>query len=306
LSAGARAAGWPVAQRVEVTPPWPFRLGTATGDGLLRRRGPALHRLLHFGSDPVLVGVLQAAPDRVIFAARAMTEEGARHGIARLRFATGVDDDLRGFYEAFADDPLIGAAVRAHPHLRPRRRPTPWETLLAAVTEQLIEIERAIGIQRRLIGRLGRRCERSGLRDAPTPAAVAAEAPARLQSFGLSEARAIALRRAAGMVASGSVDLDGNPDEAWRRLRTVPGIGAWTVEYLGFYGHGRYDQIAAGDLGYIKLVGRLLTGNPRARAEESQVRALMERYGRWRGLAGEYLVWGAGRGLLPLRQRAPA
>ena len=66
-------------------------------DGLLRRRGAALQRLLRIGGEPVLVGIVQPAPDRVLFAARAATEPAARAGIARLRFATGVDDDLRPF-----------------------------------------------------------------------------------------------------------------------------------------------------------------------------------------------------------------
>ena len=38
-----------------------------------------------------------------------------------MRFAVGVDDDLSEFYERFADDPLIGRAVRARPWLRVRR-----------------------------------------------------------------------------------------------------------------------------------------------------------------------------------------
>ena len=123
-------------------PPWPFRLGGGSADGLMRRRGDALQRLLHLGGERVHVGVVQPAPERVLFAARARTEAAAAEGIARMRFATGVDDDLRPFYERFKSDPVIGRAVRANPHLRVRRRPLPWEALFAAITEQLIEFER--------------------------------------------------------------------------------------------------------------------------------------------------------------------
>lgn len=296
-------APWCVERRVGVRPASPFRLGAASGDGLLRRRGAALHRLLHFGDEPVVVGVVQASPERVIFAARARSEAGADFGLARLRFATGVDDDLSGFRAAFADDPLIGRAVRAHPYLRPMRKPRPWEALVAAITEQLIEIERAIVIQRRLIARLGRRCPHTGLRDAPVPAAVAGEAPARLASFGLAETRAFALRRAAREVAAGRIALEAH-ERSWSALLAIPGIGPWTVEYLALHGHGRYDQVPAADLGYLKVVGRLVTGRPKARADEDEVRGLLERYGEWRGLAGEYLLWAARRGLLPARAGA--
>jgi DNA-3-methyladenine glycosylase II len=295
---GARSpwAGAPVELRVEVRPPWPFRLGGSSADGLLRRRGDTLQRWLHVGEEPVLVAVVQLAPDRVLFAARSADRDAAAEGIARLRFATGVDDDLREFHDRFRDDPVIGRAVRANPRLRVRRKAWPWEALVAAVTEQLIEFERAVAIQRRLIARLGRRCPHSGLRDAPPPALVAGQAPAWLASLDLAPKRALALRRCAREVAAGRVDLTAHDV---RRLLAISEIGPWTVEMLGLYGQGRMDVVPAGDLGFLKLVGRLCTGNPRARAEEAEVRAFFDRYGEWRGLAGEYLRWAAARGLSP-------
>ena len=298
----------PVDLRVQVRPPWPFRLGGGSADGLLRRRGAALQRLLHVGKHAVLVGVVQPAPGQVVFAARSHCPLAAGHAIERMRFATGVDEDLRAFHEAFRDDPVIGRAVRARPQLRVRRRPEPWEALAAAVTEQLIELERALAIQRRLIALLGRRCARTGLRDAPAPSAVAAAAPAELEALDLAHRRALALRRAAREVSTGRVDLHDH-DGAWRRLRAIPDIGTWTLEMLALEGQGRYDRVPAGDLGFLKLIGRLSTGNPRARADEAEVRGFFAPYGRWQGLAGEYLRHAAARGLIrpgrPGRDRAP-
>ena len=115
------------------------------------------------------------------------------------------------------------------------------------------------------------------LRDLPTAATLAGAAPAMLQSCDLAGARAIALVRAAREVARGRVDLHGaEPERGWRRLRAIPGIGAWTVEMLALRGQGRYDQLPAGDLGLLKLVGRMLSGgDPRARASEAEVRELL-------------------------------
>jgi DNA-3-methyladenine glycosylase II len=287
--------------RVEVKPPWPFRLRGGSVDGLLRRRNNGLQRLLHRDGAPVHVAVIQPAPDRVIFGARAGSEPDAMWGVRRLRFATGVDDDLRPFYDAFKRDPVIGKAVRAAPEFRVRRAPMPWEALSNAITEQLIEFERAVEIQRHLIAALGRRCPRTGLRDAPTPAAVAATAPAQLAALDLAPARALTLRRAAAELAAGRIDLlAADPLPGWRRLRRIPGIGPWTLETLALYGQGRHDRVPAGDLGYLKLVGRVRTGNPRARADEPTVREFFDRYGEWKGLAGEYLRAAAARGLLPV------
>jgi DNA-3-methyladenine glycosylase II len=296
-----------IEHRVEVVPPWPFRLGGGSADGLMRRRGASLQRLLHLDGERVHVGIVQPVPDRVLFAARARTEEAAAEGIARMRFATGVDDDLRPFHDAFKSDPVIGKAVRANPRLRVRRRPHPWEALLAAVTEQLIEFERAVAIQRRMIAVLGVRCTQTGLRDGPDAAAVAAAAPARLASFDLAPKRAIALRRVAVEVAAGRADLEAAmgaaagtrlAEAAARRLLKITDIGPWTVEILALHGFGRHDVIAAGDLGFLKMVGRLTTGHPKARAEVAEVREFFAPYAEWKGLAGEYLRYAWATGLV--------
>jgi 3-methyladenine DNA glycosylase/8-oxoguanine DNA glycosylase len=214
-----------------------------------------------------------------------------------MRFALGVDDDLRPFHRAFANDPLIGRSVRMRPWLRVGRRPEPFEALVWAVCEQLIEYERAAAIQSRLVTRLGRRWTgtgskseswASGLRDLPTAAKLSATAPAAIQACDLAAARTIALRRAAREVARGRVDLHdpAEHERGWRRLRAIGGIGAWTVEMMALRGQGRHDQLPAGDLGLLKLVGRHLSGgDPRARAEEHEVRAFFAGYGEWAGLA---------------------
>jgi 3-methyladenine DNA glycosylase/8-oxoguanine DNA glycosylase len=304
--------------RQEVRPLWPFRLPLQGGaDGVLRHRGGVLSRLLHHEGRPVVVRVAQTAPETVLFGACADTRVAAEHGIARMRFALGVDDDLRPFHERFRDDSLIGHSVRSRRHLRIRRRPEPFEALAWAICEQLIEFERAAAIQRRLVWRLGPRWvggdgaggdggygdggggdgasgDGGPLRDVPSAEAIAGVSPAFLQSLDLGGARARTLVRAAREVASRRIDLH-HPDHerAWRRLRAIPGIGSWTVEMLALYGQGRHDQIPAGDLGFLKLVGRQLSGgDPHARAEEAQVREFFAPYGGWAGLAARHMLGG--------------
>ncbi len=282
-----------IEQRVEVVPRWPFRLPASGGmDGVLRRRGGVLHRLLHVEGRAVVVRVAQTAPDRVLLGAQAPDDRAAAAALARMRFALGVDDDLAPFHRRFRRDPLIGALLRADPSLRVRRRPEPWEALAWAICEQLIEYVRAAEIERRIVGRLGRRCARSGLRDVPPPSVIAAQAPALFASFDLAAGRAMTLVRAAREVARGRVDLGArDPEPGWRRLRAIPGIGPWTVESLALRGQGRHDQLPAGDLAYRKLVGRLLSGgDPRVAADEAEVRARFASYGEWAGLAGAYAL----------------
>ena len=284
----------PVAElRIEVVPRWAFRLPAHGGrDGVLRRRGDVLERLLHVGGRPAIVRVAQTSERCVLFGAWARDRDDARAAIARMRFALAVDDDLREFHDRFRDDPLIGPSVRRTPWLRIRRRPAPFEAFAWAVCEQLVESPRAAAIQRRIVSGLGPRCASSGLRDVPSAAVLAGCAPALLESFDLAPKRAIALVRAAREVAAGRIDLDCPEHErAWRRLLAVPEIGRWTVEMLAAHGQGRYDVLPAGDLNYLKLVGRWRSGgDPAARAEEADVRALFEPYGRWRGLAAKHAL----------------
>jgi 3-methyladenine DNA glycosylase/8-oxoguanine DNA glycosylase len=261
-------------------------------DGVARRRGGVLERLLHLGGEPVVVRAAQPSLDRVVIGAWASTREAAEAGLARMRFGLGVDDDLGEFLREFRNDPWIGRSVRRAPWIRPPRRPVAFEALAWAICEQLIEIERATAIERSIVYRLGRRCERTGLRDLPDVATLAGVAPARLQSFDLALSRAIALRRCAHEVATGRVDLDAPGHEAgWARLRRIPGIGQWTIDMLAQQGQGRHDAFPAGDLGFLKLIGRRLSGgNPYARATEEQVRAEFARFGRWSGPAAAHAL----------------
>lgn len=259
-------------------------------DSCLRVRDGVVWRLLHLGGEDVVVGAHQPSRDRVVLGARAPRRELAEHGIERMRFALGVDDDLRGFHERFAWHPLLGRLLRRDPALRVLRRPEPFEALAWAVCEQLIEFERAAAIERRIVRRFGHRCERTGLRAPPDARTLAGAAPARLASFDLAGARAQTLVRVAREVAAGRVDLEAaDPAPGWRRLRALPGVGAWTTEMLALHGQGRHDQLPAADVSYLKLVGRLLTGSPHARAGEDEVRAFFAPFAPWAGLAGEYL-----------------
>jgi 3-methyladenine DNA glycosylase/8-oxoguanine DNA glycosylase len=282
-----------VERRVEVCPRWSFRMPRLLGrDRLLVRRNGVLHRLLHVGDEPVAVRAAQTPVDGVLIGAQAATTELCEEGIARMRFALGVDDDLAPFHERFRRDPVIGPVVRSTPWLRPTRRPDPFEALAWAICEQLIDYPRAAEIQRRIVWRLGRRCERTGLRDLPAAATLAGQSPAQLEALDLSHRRSLALIKVAREVAAGRVDLRAPDHErAWQRLLRIPTIGPWTVEMTAYIGQGRHDVVPAGDLGYLKLVGFLQSGgDPRVRASEDEVRAFFAPYAPWSGLAATYAL----------------
>jgi 3-methyladenine DNA glycosylase/8-oxoguanine DNA glycosylase len=279
--------------RQEIRPVWPFRLPGAGGmDGVARARGGVYERLVHVEDEPVVLRAAQPSADRVVIGARGARHDVCEEAIRRLRVAFGVDVSLAPFYERFRDDPLIGESVRRRPHLRVARRPDPFEALAWAICEQLIEYGRAAAIERQIVWRLGRRGVGwdgvTRMWDLPSAATLAGTSPALLQSYDLSAARALALVKVAREVASGRADLwAADHERAWARLRRISGVGSWTIAVLALHGQGRYDVLPAGDLAYIKLVGRAAAGGrPSARATEQEVLEFFAAYEGWMGLAG--------------------
>ncbi len=63
-------------------------------------------------------------------------------------------------------------------------------------------------------------------------------------------------------------------------------IGPWTVQCLGLFGRGDPDSLPAGDLIYLKLVGRLARLGRRATVEE--VEEFYAPYAPFRGLAATW------------------
>ena len=280
-----RGAARAVVER-DIHPKGAWRMPGPGRDGLMRRRGGGVVRLLHHEGEPVVVHA-RVCSGAVRLRSQAGSKSAAAWGLERMRFALCLDHDLGPFHRRFARDPLIGAAIRWRPWLRPRRSPEPFEALAWAICEQLVETTRAFAIQRRLVWRYGRTSDCRTLRDAPSAHVMGDRAPAELQACDLAAARSLALIKAAREVAAARADLTRH-EAAWVRLRRIPGIGSWTLEKLAFHGQGRDDQLPAGDLAYLKLVGSL-AGLGR-RATEEEVREFFAPYAPHGALAGIYAL----------------
>jgi DNA-3-methyladenine glycosylase II len=282
----------------EFTPVGHYRMPGCGRDGVLRRRGRAIVRAIHHGDECAVVAAWPCGGGRVRIRATADSALAAGFAVDRMRYALNLDHDLRPFQAAFKRDPLIGKAIRRFPWVRPARIADPFQALEWAISEQLIEVERAFAIQRRLTFRYGRPSACGTLVDAPSAACMAGRAPAELQACDLSAGRALALVMAAREVAAGRVDLYADDHErGWARLLRVREVGPWTIEKLAIHGQGRDDMLPAGDLAYVKFAGRHLDLGRRATVDE--VRELFAPYGEYAGLAGIYALAGARLRALP-------
>ncbi|MFN2612762.1 MAG: DNA-3-methyladenine glycosylase [Solirubrobacterales bacterium] len=284
-----------------VEPRSPLRL-SARGSGETRvDRAGVVHRLLHVEEVPVLVRAWMIGSGEVVLRAEGVpalsagaetSRERLEIAVARMRFCLGLDQDMSGFYAAFKRDPLLGPMIHRKPWIRPRHTPWPWGALLRAITKQLIESSRAAQIERRIVRRWGTRWERGGdaypLFDTPGAATIAGLAPAELVACDLTEGRSLAMIRCAHEVAAGRAELSDPASDS--RLLAIREIGPWTMQCLGLEGRGEPDSLPAGDLGYIKLVGRLAGLGRRATVEE--VEEFYAPYAPYRGLAGAFTLTG--------------
>lgn len=254
-----------------VTPTGPYRLRLMCRTGRWRASLPA---------GGVAEG-WQRADGRVVV--RAPDAES----LSLARFMLALDDDTRPFHARFATDPLLGPSARALVGYRPLRLPTVAHALLRACCGQLIEARRARALERIII----RAC---GAGEVVTQDALRRVAPVELRRLGLGQHRATALSR---IVRTLELErLRDHPTSVVRaRLEREPGIGPWSVGVVALEGLGRYDHGLVGDLGLVKLCAALWGRWP----EAGETEALLTPYGEWAGLAGEILMLGWSRGLVP-------
>ncbi len=206
--------------------------------------------------------------------------------LTTARFMLALDDDTGEFHERFARDPLIGRSARAFVGYRPLRRATVAHAVVRALCGQLIEARRARAIERAIADACG---------DAVvTQSALRRLAPIELRRLGLAQHRSTVLARLAT-----TVDLERLRDlpagAVTARLARERGIGPWSIGVISLEGLGRFDRGLVGDLSLVKLHAAL-TGRW---VEGPETAELLAPYEDWQGLAGEILLLGWSRGLVP-------
>src|SRR4029077_5776904 len=100
--------------------------------------------------------------------------------------------------------------------------------------------------------------------------------------LGLTSARAETIRVLARAVRTGKIKFEGvvNSDDFLRSLCEIPGIGAWTAQYVAMRALGEPDAFPSSDLGLLRA---LSLGS----AREVEQRA--EPWRPWRAYAAMYL-----------------
>ena len=144
-----------------------------------------------------------------------------------------------------ASHAVMARVIRAVGPCTFRPNPDLFTVLVNTVISQQFSVKAAMSIGQRLRESVGRR----GL----TPAAVRKLSDEQLRAAGLSAAKQRSIRTLATRIGDGTLDLSGlealPDDEVSAALRTVPGIGPWSVDMVLMFGLGRPDVLPVGDFG---------------------------------------------------------
>jgi len=213
--------------------------------------------------------------------------------VQRCRRLLDLDADPVAVGHQLKTDAVLGHMARRVPGLRVPGCVDPHELAVRAVVGQQVSVPSARRVLGRMVAEHGAPVavpqwlgSAALTHRFPTMATLAALDPDHLP---LPRRRARTVVTLAEALASGALTLDIGADaEASRTsLRTIPGIGPWTADYIAVRGLGHPDVMLSGDLGVQRALARLgHTSTPAA------VDALARPWRPWRSYAMVHL-WGS-------------
>jgi AraC family transcriptional regulator, regulatory protein of adaptative response / DNA-3-methyladenine glycosylase II len=216
--------------------------------------------------------------------------------VARIRRVFDLGADIETICAHLSRDPMLAPLVAERPGLRAPGGWDGFELAIRAILGQQISVRAA----RRLVGQLVALCGEPlpaapGIAPPlthafPSPAAVVA---ADLTMLGMPASRRAAVRSLAEAATTdpGLCQPFGTAEEAIARLRTLPGVGLWTAEYIALRFARETDAFPASDLGLLRGAAGSLGNRPTPEA----LRERAETWRPWRAYAAQHL-WTANRG----------
>jgi 3-methyladenine DNA glycosylase/8-oxoguanine DNA glycosylase len=193
---------------------------------------------------------------------------GSAWALDRADAVAGLRDDVAGFTALADQHPVVRAAFHQHAGLRMTATGRVFAHLLPVILTQKVtglEASRAyLGIARAF----GEPAPgpMPGLMLPPPAETIAATPYWAFHRFGLEQRRADTLRRAAAM--GDRLDRAPDAETATKLLRSIPGIGIWTVAEVVRLAYGDPDAVTVGDYHLPNHVVYALTGAARAGARD--------------------------------------
>ncbi|WP_026275727.1 AlkA N-terminal domain-containing protein [Salinispora tropica] len=226
-------------------------LAPRTLPGVDEVRAGTYHRSLRL---PHGTGAAALTPtDRHVAATLRLTDlRDLAPAVARCRRLLDLDADPTAVDTTLATDPALAPMVTAEPGVRVPRAVDGFEVAVRAVVGQQVSVASARTTLTRLLSQLSTPVPESEAGGGGLPGFPAAEEvlAAPDSAFRMPAARRETLRRLAAAVAAGEVDLEpgGDRQETRQRLLALPGIGAWTADYVALRALGDPDVLLSTDV----------------------------------------------------------
>lgn len=154
----------------------------------------------------------------------------------------------------------LGLLAKAHPGLRVPGAFDGFEVAVRAILGQQVSVRAASTLAGRFAAAFGDPVAtpfETLTHLPPTPEQVAAARPEDLIALGILSTRAHSILALARAVESGAISLEpgGDAGETMARLRSLPGIGEWTAQYIALRALAWPDAFPHTDLGIKKALG---------------------------------------------------
>lgn len=168
---------------------------------------------------------------------------------AQVRHCFDLDTDLTPINDLLGADPVFATQVHDRPGMRITRFHPPFEAAVLTVIGQQVSLAAARLFGARLVAGYGTdpapHCAGLGLREFPTPAALAAAPSEQLRStIGLTTSRTRTVQEVARLFAE-RTNIDQLPPRS--ELGALHGIGPWTLDYLAIRSGSDPDAFPASD-----------------------------------------------------------
>ena len=224
---------------------------------------------------------------------------------SRLRRVFDLDADTEAIAAHLSRDRTLAPIVRRQPGLRTPGGWDAFEVAIRAILGQQISVVAARSLAAKLVALSTKSLALAhiSLTDTalthafPTPQQVLV---ADLGALGMPAARRatiVALARAA-IDQPDLFEVANSLEESIGRLRSIPGIGEWTAQYIALRGLHHPDAFPASDIGILRNAERLF-GNVLSPA---QLLARSEQWRPWRGYAAQHLWSASNLHLAPRRK----
>ena len=203
--------------------------------------------------------------------------------------------NLNAFYDEVKNDTIMATLTRQLRGLKSPTTPTVFEALVDSIIEQQISLKVALSLERNVIKTFGDQLTLNGkvYYAFPTPQKLAFATVEELRNCGLSLRKAEYIRDISNSIVEGKLNLDKfktyeNAEEIIKELCKIRGIGVWTAELTMLRGMSKLEAIPADDLGLRRHIAHYYCNDRKISGNEA--RKIAEKWGKWKGLAGYYLI----------------